>query len=84
MNKITIGSRGSKLSMAYVAKVKELLLRQNNNLKEENIQLKVIKTSGDLILDKKISEIGGKNLFCKEIEDNIGKTFGWVEGTSII
>ncbi len=73
MNKITIGSRGSKLSMAYVAKVKELLLRQNDNLKEENIQLKVIKTSGDLILDKKISEIGGKNLFCKEIEESLIK-----------
>ena len=73
MNKITIGSRGSKLSMAYVAKVKELLLRQHDNLKEENIQLKVIKTSGDLILDKKISEIGGKNLFCKEIEESLIK-----------
>ena len=73
MNKITIGSRGSKLSMAYVAKVKELLLRQNDNLKEENIQLKAIKTSGDLNLDKKISEIGGKNLFCKEIEESLIK-----------
>ena len=48
MKKITIGARGSKLSLAYVAKVKELLLKNNNDLKEENIDLKEIKTSGDL------------------------------------
>ena len=39
MKKITIGARGSKLSLAYVAKVKELLIKNNNNLKEENINL---------------------------------------------
>ena len=68
MTKITIGARGSKLSSAYVAKVKELLIKNNNDLKEENINFKAIKTSGDLNLDKNISEIGGKNLFCKEID----------------
>ena len=71
MIKITIGSRGSKLSLAYVAKVKELLIKNNKELKEENIESMVIKTSGDLNLNKKISEIGGKNLFCKEIEENL-------------
>ena len=73
MTKITIGARGSKLSLAYVAKVKELLLKNNNDLKGENINFKAIKTSGDLSLDKKISEIGGKNLFCKEIEESLLK-----------
>ena len=52
MTKITIGARGSKLSLAYVAKVKELLLKNNNDLKGENINFKAIKTSGDLSLDK--------------------------------
>ena len=37
MTKNTIGARSSKLSLAYVAKVKELLLKNNNDLKEENI-----------------------------------------------
>ncbi len=69
MTKITIGARDSKLSLAYVAKVKELLIKNNNELKEENINFKAIKTSGDLNLNKKISEIGGKSLFCKEIEE---------------
>ena len=73
MTKITIGARGSKLSLAYVAKVKELLLKNNNELKEENINFKAIKTSGDLNLNKNISEIGGKNLFCKEIEESLLK-----------
>ena len=45
MTKITIGARGSKLSLTYVAKVKELLLKNNNDLKEENINFKAIKLS---------------------------------------
>ena len=73
MTKITIGSRGSKLSLAYVAKVKELLIKNNNDLTEENINFKVIRTSGDLNFNKNISEIGGKNLFCKEIEESLLK-----------
>ena len=71
MTKITIGARGSKLSLAYVEKVKELLLKNNKELKEENINLKVIKTSGDINQNIKLSEIGGKNLFCKEIEEKL-------------
>ena len=73
MKKITIGARGSKLSLAYAAKVKELLVKNNKDLKEENINFKAIKTSGDLNLNKNISEIGGKNLFCKEIEESLLK-----------
>ena len=73
MAKITIGARGSKLSLAYVAKVKELLIRNNNELSEENLDFKMIKTSGDLNSNKIISEIGGKNLFCKEIEESLMK-----------
>jgi hydroxymethylbilane synthase len=71
MKKITIGARGSKLSLAYVNKVKRLILEKNPALKEENITFKTIKTSGDIFHDKKISEIGGKNLFCKEVEENL-------------
>ncbi|MDC0472799.1 hydroxymethylbilane synthase [Pelagibacteraceae bacterium] len=73
MKKITIGARGSKLSLAYVDKVKRLILEKNPVLKEENIVFKTIKTSGDIFHDKKISEIGGKNLFCKEIDESLLK-----------
>ena len=71
MTKITIGARGSKLSSAYVEKVKKLLLQENKELKEENINFKAIKTSGDINQNIRLSEIGGKNLFCKEIEEKL-------------
>ena len=71
MKKIIIGARGSRLSLAYVAKVKALILEKNTDLKEKNILIKTIKTSGDIFHDKKLSDIGGKNLFCKEIEENL-------------
>ncbi len=73
MTKITIGARGSKLSLAYVAKVKDLILQEHKNLKEKDINIQTIKTSGDINQNIKLSEIGGKNLFCKEIEEKLLK-----------
>ena len=71
MKKITIGARGSKLSLAYATKVKKLILEKNPHLEESKISIKTIKTSADIFHDKKLSEIGGKNLFCKEIEESL-------------
>jgi len=71
-NKITIGSRGSKLSLTYANKVKNLISSFDPAIGKK-ITIEIIKTSGDLFKDKKISEIGGKNLFCKEIEDKLIK-----------
>ena len=71
MTKITIGARSSKLSLAYVAKVKDLLIQKNKELIRNNIEFKAIKTSGDRNQNDKIAEIGGKNLFCKEIEESL-------------
>ena len=68
MKKIIIGARGSKLSLVYVSKVKNLILRSYGDL---DFEIKIIKTSGDIHQNTKISEIGGKNLFCKEIEENL-------------
>jgi hydroxymethylbilane synthase len=73
MKKIVIGARGSKLSLAYAAKVKKLILDRETTLSSELIEIQSIKTSGDIFYDKKLSEIGGKNLFCKEIEENLLK-----------
>jgi hydroxymethylbilane synthase len=71
MKKITIGARGSKLSLAYAAKVKSLILDSEPDLFNDDIEIQNIKTSGDIFHDKKLSEIGGKNLFCKEIEESL-------------
>ncbi len=68
MKKIIIGARGSKLSLAYVSKVKSLILQSNADI---DFEVKIVKTSGDIHQNIKISEIGGKNLFCKEIEENL-------------
>ncbi len=72
-NKIIIGSRGSKLSLAYANKVRDLISNIEST-KNKKITIEIIKTSGDIFQDKKISEIGGKNLFCKEIEDKLVRT----------
>ena len=71
MKKIIIGSRGSKLSLAYAEKVKNLILTNEKNIKYENLSIHKIKTSGDKLQNQPISKVGGKSLFCKEIEENL-------------
>lgn len=64
---IIIGSRGSKLAMIYAENVK-------NKLKEifpRNIEIKNIVTSGDENQKDRLSEIGGKGLFSKKIENEL-------------
>ena len=69
--KFIIGSRGSKLSLAYSGHVKNLLLKSNSQFDDNSIEIKIIKTSGDIFQDKKISDIGGKGVFSKQIEDEL-------------
>ncbi len=71
-NKITIGARGSKLSLAYANKVKSIMFDKELAI-DKDIIIKTIKTSGDIFHNKKISDIGGKDLFCKEIEEKLIK-----------
>jgi len=69
--KIIIGSRGSKLSLAYSNHVKNLLIKSNSQFNENSIEIKIIKTSGDIFQNKKIADIGGKGVFSKQIEDEL-------------
>ena len=69
--KFIIGSRGSKLSLAYSRHVKDLLLKSNLQFDDNSIEVKIIKTSGDIFQNKKISDIGGKGVFSKQIEDEL-------------
>jgi len=69
--KFIIGSRGSKLSLAYSGRVKNLLVKFNSEFDDNSIEIKIIKTSGDVFQNKKISDIGGKGVFCKQIEDEL-------------
>jgi len=69
--KIIIGSRGSKLSLAYSSYVKNLLIKSSSQFDNNSIEIKIIKTSGDIFQNKRISEIGGKGVFCKQIEEEL-------------
>jgi len=69
--KFIIGSRGSKLSLAYSNHVKNLLIKSSLLFDKNSIEIKIIKTSGDIFQNKKISDIGGKGVFCKQIEDEL-------------
>ena len=69
--KFIIGTRGSKLSLAYSGHVKDLLLKTNPQFDYNSIEIKIIKTAGDIFQNKKISDIGGKGVFSKQIEDEL-------------
>ena len=68
--KITIGSRGSKLALIYARKAKEKII-QNTKIKDEDIIIKEITTKGDQVQDRRLSEVGGKGLFSKNIEQQL-------------
>ncbi len=63
--KTVIGSRGSKLALWQAEHIKSLLHREYPDMEFE---IRVIKTSGDLIQDTPPAKIGDKGLFTKEIE----------------
>ena len=69
--KFIIGSRGSRLSLAYSNYVKDLLIKFNSQFDDNSIELKIIKTSGDIFQNKRVSDIGGKGVFCKQIEEEL-------------
>ncbi|EDM24021.1 hydroxymethylbilane synthase [Caminibacter mediatlanticus] len=62
--KLTIATRGSKLALWQAEWVKKRL----ENLGHE-VDLKIVTTTGDKILDKPLASIGGKGLFIKEVEE---------------
>ena len=64
--KIIIGSRGSKLALIYAERAREKLL----NFCSE-VEIKKIVTDGDLNQKDRLSDIGGKGLFSKKIENNL-------------
>ena len=66
MQKIKIGTRGSKLALWQAEFVAE-------KLREKNFEVELVKiqTTGDKILDAPLAKIGGKGLFTKEIENQL-------------
>jgi len=69
--KINIGTRGSNLALTQASQIKELILNSSPEYQKnpDLITIAAFKTTGDNILDRSLSDIGGKGLFTKEIEE---------------
>ena len=65
---VRIGTRGSPLALAQADETRARLIAAHPQLAGA-IEIVVIKTTGDKVQDRPLSEIGGKGLFTKEIED---------------
>src|SRR5574337_921078 len=63
---VKLGTRGSPLALCQARLVSEGLRRQQPDLE---VSIIPIKTSGDKFLDVSLSQVGGKGLFVKEIEE---------------
>jgi hydroxymethylbilane synthase len=67
-SRLRIGTRGSPLALAQAREVQRLLVAAHG-FDDADIEVVVIKTTGDRIQDRPLSEAGGKGLFTKEIEE---------------
>jgi hydroxymethylbilane synthase len=62
---LRIGSRGSRLALIQSAWVRDELVRLHPGLQ---VEIEVIETKGDKLLDAPLAKIGDKGLFTKELE----------------
>src|SRR5687767_2753965 len=65
MAPLRLGTRGSELALFQARTVAALLERHSGT----SCEIVVIRTSGDRLAEATLSQIGGKRLFVKEIED---------------
>ena len=70
VNKLKIGTRGSPLALAQALEVKRKII-QHHKLDDLSVEIVSISTKGDRVLDKPLTEIGGKGLFTEEIESKL-------------
>jgi hydroxymethylbilane synthase len=68
MGKLRIGSRGSQLALWQANHISALLRERGHE-----IELEIIKTTGDKILDVALAQVGTKGMFTKEIEDALAE-----------
>ena len=65
-----IGTRGSPLALAQAAETRARLMAAHG-LPEEMFEIVVLSTTGDRVVDRPLSEIGGKGLFTLELEEQL-------------
>src|SRR3974390_383786 len=64
MARLRIGSRGSQLALWQANHISALLRGRGHE-----VELEIIKTTGDKILDVALAKVGTKGMFTKEIEE---------------
>ncbi len=65
-SRLIIGTRGSKLALWQANWVKRHIELRHPDV---SVEIQIIKTKGDKILDVPLAKVGGKGLFVKEIEE---------------
>ncbi len=69
-DKFIIGTRGSALALAQTGMIADFIRREHPALA---VELKIIRTKGDIMQNVALSVIGGKGVFIKEIEEALLK-----------
>lgn len=66
---LRLGTRGSKMALIQAGLVKQRLIDAYPSLAAEGaIEIVVITTTGDKVRDRRLSNVGGKGMFIKELE----------------
>jgi hydroxymethylbilane synthase len=65
---LRIGSRGSPLALVQAREVQNRIAAAAG-IDAAQIEIKVIRTTGDIVVDRPLADAGGKGLFTKEIEE---------------
>ncbi len=65
-----IGTRGSPLALAQAAETRARLMAAHA-LPEEMFEIVILSTTGDRVVDRSLSEIGGKGMFTLELEEQL-------------
>ncbi|MEO1745748.1 MAG: hydroxymethylbilane synthase [Pseudomonadota bacterium] len=68
--RVKIGTRGSPLALAQAHETRDQLVAAHG-MSPDEIDIVVISTAGDRILDRPLAEVGGKGLFTQELEEQL-------------
>jgi len=68
MAKLRIGSRGSQLALWQANHISSLLRQRGHE-----VEIEIIKTTGDKITDVSLAQVGTKGMFTKEIEEALAE-----------
>ena len=65
---IRLGTRGSPLALVQAHELRQRLVEARSAV-PESVEVVVIRTTGDRIIDRALAEAGGKGLFTKELDE---------------